>query len=108
MAEATLPKLAHLGEVIVRPVEDPARTTKTGMIHLSRTHNGSYQELFASLDGVFSHAKPRIVPDLDALNQSLHELGAFDQSAIEDLLKSGHSSQFARPTLKALYLQGLV
>jgi len=106
--EGTLSKLAHLGEVVIRPIEDPTRLTKPGMIHTSRNSDGSFRVIFAPLEGASGSTKPKTVADMDHLKRTLHGLDALNQSTIDEVTKLGHASQFAQPTLKALYLQGLV
>jgi len=105
-AVARLPKLAHLGDVVVYPAEDAKTIVKSGMLTVSSLANGSLQVMFAPLDGA-GFAKPKVVSGVDQLRQVLRRLNSVSLD-LTNLTSAGFESRVVSCSLESLYSAGLI
>jgi hypothetical protein len=111
MTEAIVPSLAHLREVIVRPVEEAKDIQKSGMLHIVKQRDGSLVVTFGDFGKAGGVMKPLHLQNLDSLQSVLSALrvrGALINDALSDLQKSRHASLPIMCSLEALYAQGLI
>jgi hypothetical protein len=105
--EAYLPKLGHLGEVTVRPTEDPGQMFRPGTFRFSVSGNSVVQMIFAPMDGR-SKPKGRNFANLEQAKEFLRVLKIAIPAELSALTRSGSVSMVVTPSLEDLYSQGLI
>ncbi len=103
VTEVSLPKLAHLNDVIVHPIEDPKNVVKSGILHVTPSSDGTFLLTFGSL-GASGVMKPRTISNFDRLKEVLQSF----RIDINGLNKSCSFSVVGTSSLENLYRQGLV
>jgi hypothetical protein len=108
VAEASLPKLAHLNEVVVHPTEDPKNISRSGMLHISPCSNGAFLLSFGPLGSHGGAMKSRTVSNFDQLKEILRSFKVGSSSELHDLKESLTVSILVTSSLENLYKQGLI
>jgi hypothetical protein len=106
MSEASLDRLANLNEVIVRPTEEPKNISKTGMLHVVATADGSYLLSFGAI-GSGGAIKSRTVNNFDQLKAILRSFN-INLSQIQRIKESHSESRVVTTSLENIYTQGLI
>jgi len=107
MTEAYLPQLGHLGEVVVRPTEDPRQMLRPGTFRFSMNGNSIVSMIFAPMDGR-SKPKGRIFANIEEAKKFLKDLKIAIPSELNSLSRSGAVSMVVTLSLEDLYSQSLI